>query len=154
MAMSIEAARAAAQLGRTVNLALKRAELTPAGYRMLAYLVTGDTAAKILAKKLAISRPTVTATLDWLEPRGYVVRTPSTVDRRRVEISITGRGLDALAAADRLIVERLEAVFDDVDPAQVLLIVSCLEEIGVALNVYRVKGLPPDAPARDASGSA
>lgn len=141
MDISIDAARAAAQLGRTVNLALRDADLSPAGYRMLAYLVTGDTAAKVLAKKLAISRPTVTATLDWLEPRGYVVRTPSAVDRRRVEISITGLGLDALAQADAMIVERLQAVLEEVDESETTPIVESLETIGVALNVFRARGL-------------
>src|SRR5690606_33141171 len=86
MEISTYAARAAAQLGRTVNLALDDVALTPAGYRMLAYLATGETAAKVLAAKLAISRPTVTATLDWLEPQGYVTRSPSELDRRRVDI--------------------------------------------------------------------
>ena len=125
-----------------MNLALTKADLSPAGYRMLAYLVTGETAAKVLAAKLSISRPTVTATLDWLEPRGYVVRTPSLGDRRRVEISITGKGLDALAEADRLIIERLHRVLDEIDPEQITTIVASMEALGVALNVFRAKNLP------------
>lgn len=111
---------------------------------MLAYLITGDTAAQVLATKLAISRPTVTATLDWLEPRGYVVRTPSQVDRRRIEISITGRGLDALAAADGLIVDRLDAVLEHADPDQIRSIVAGIESIGDALNMFRARDLPAD----------
>src|SRR5690606_39654135 len=103
----VDAVRAAAQLGRTVSVALSKSELTPAGYRLLAYLVTGETASKVLAAKLAVSRPTVTATLDWLEPRGYVVRSPDTTDRRRVEIAITADGRRALEEADRLVVDRL-----------------------------------------------
>jgi DNA-binding MarR family transcriptional regulator len=136
--LSIQVARAAAQLGRTVNLALNTAELSPAGHRMLAYLVTGDTAVEVLAAKFSISRPTVTATLDWLEPRGYVVRTPSQEDRRRVEISITRKGLDALAEADRLIVERLQGVLDEIGGDEVSAIVSSLETLGVALNIFRL----------------
>ncbi len=142
MEISTAAARAAAQLGRTVNLALNKSELSPAGYRMLAYLVTGDTAAKVLAVKLSISRPTVTATLDWLEPRGYVVRLPSEVDRRRVEISITQKGLDALAEADRLIIARLRAVAESIPSDQIGTIVASLETLGAALNVFRERNLP------------
>lgn len=138
MELSIQVARAAAQRGRTVNLALNTAELSPAGHRMLAYLVTGDTAVEVLAAKFSISRPTVTATLDWLEPRGYVVRTPSQEDRRRVEISITRKGLDALAEADRLIVERLQGVLDEIGGDEVSAIVSSLETLGVALNIFRL----------------
>lgn len=144
--MSVPAARAAAQLGRTVNLALKKAELTPPGYRMLAYLATGESAAKILAAKLAISRPTVTATLDWLEPRGYVRRAPHPDDRRKVQILITADGLAALEEADRLIVERLEEVLIAVDDEDAKHIVDSLETMGGALNVYRARGINPDQP--------
>lgn len=145
MEISIHAARAAAQLGRTVNLALGDVVLTPAGYRMLAYLATGETAAKVLAAKLAISRPTVTATLDWLEPQGYVTRSPSATDRRRVDIAITPAGHAVLAEADRRIVERLRDVLGAIDAAEVGSIVRGLEVLGDALNEYRVRNLPPES---------
>ncbi len=145
MEISIHAARAAAQLGRTVNLALGDVALTPAGYRMLAYLATGETAAKVLAAKLAISRPTVTATLDWLEPHGYVTRSPSVADRRRVDIAITPAGHAVLAEADRRIIERLRDVLGEVDASEVGSIVRGLEVLGDALNEYRVRNLPPES---------
>lgn len=135
-----KAARAASKLGRTVNLALSKADLTPAGYRLLSYLVTGDTAAKVLAAKLSISRPTVTATLDWLEPRGYVKRSPDPVDRRRVEISITPAGLEALEEADRLVGERLEEVLAYLDPDSRRRAIAALMDLGDALNAYRARG--------------
>jgi DNA-binding MarR family transcriptional regulator len=144
-----KAARAASQLGRTVNVALAESELTPAGYRMLAYLATGETAAKILAAKLAISRPTVTATLDWLEPRGYVRRIPAESDRRKVEITITAEGLRALEAADRLVVARLADVLSVVDPEELPVIIDSLETLWEALNSYRARGIDPIADAAD-----
>jgi DNA-binding MarR family transcriptional regulator len=146
----VTAARAASQLGRTVNVALTKSELTPAGYRMLAYLATGETAAKILAAKLAISRPTVTATLDWLEPRGYVRRVPATTDRRKVEITITAEGLRALEAADRLVVDRLSDVMSSVDPEKLAGIIESLELLGGALNDFRARGI--DTSAGEAAG--
>jgi DNA-binding MarR family transcriptional regulator len=153
MEISIYAARAAAQLGRTVNLALDDVALTPAGYRMLAYLATGETAAKVLAVKLAISRPTVTATLDWLEPQGYVTRSPSLADRRRVDITITPAGHAVLADADRRIIDRLREVLGDVDVDEVASIVRGLEVLGDALNEYRVRNLPPGSrPVGSADG--
>ena len=119
---------------------------------MLAYLVTGSTAAKVLAAKLAISRPTVTATLDWLEPQGYVTRTPSSDDRRRVDIAITPAGDAVLAEADRRIIERLRDVLRDVDAEQVASIVAGLEVLGDALNEYRVRNLPPESRPAAESG--
>ncbi|HSJ27200.1 MAG TPA: MarR family transcriptional regulator [Acidimicrobiia bacterium] len=141
----VEAARAAAQLGRTVSVALARSELTPAGYRLLAYLATGDTASKVLAAKLAVSRPVVTATLDWLEPRGYVTRRQDGSDRRRVEIAITDEGRRALQEADRLVIERLTDVTANLEPARVAELVAALQELGVALNEFRARGIDPDS---------
>jgi DNA-binding MarR family transcriptional regulator len=142
----VEAARAAAQLGRTVSVALARSELTPAGYRLLAYLATGETASKVLAAKLAVSRPVVTATLDWLEPRGYVTRSQDGTDRRRVELAITEKGRRALEDADRFVIERLTDAAASMPPARVAALVSALSELGVALNEFRARGIvTPDS---------
>lgn len=140
----VDAVRAAAQLGRTVSVALTQSELTPAGYRLLAYLATGETASKVLAAKLAVSRPTVTATLDWLEPRGYVTRSPDTSDRRRVEIAITADGRRALEEADRHIITRLHQVTMGMRDEQISQIVSALRDLGIALNAYRARGVDPE----------
>src|SRR5687767_3257244 len=93
---TIAACRAASRLGRMVSRALEDSELNPAGYRMLASLSSGASAAANLADKLAVSRPTVTATVDWLEGRGFVSRTPDPDDRRRAAIALTPAGEAAL----------------------------------------------------------
>jgi MarR family transcriptional regulator, organic hydroperoxide resistance regulator len=141
----VEAARAAAQLGRTVSVALARSELTPAGYRLLAYLATGETASKVLAAKLAVSRPVVTSTLDWLEPRGYVTRRQDGTDRRRVTLAITDKGRRALKAADRFVIERLADATASLDPGRVAEVVSALTDLGTALNEYRARGIDPES---------
>lgn len=141
----VAAARAAAQLGRTVGVALEPSDLNAAGYRLLAYLVTGETASKVLAAKLAVSRPTVTATLDWLEQRGYAVRRPDDIDRRRVEIAITSKGLEALEVADRLVVLRLEEIMGVFDSRRAAEILAALEDLGTALNAYRARGIDAES---------
>jgi MarR family transcriptional regulator, lower aerobic nicotinate degradation pathway regulator len=139
---SVAAARGAAQLGRTVGVALADAELSPAAYRMLGYLDTEESAAKVLAAKLAVSRPTVTNTLDWLEPRGYVTRTPGVLDRRSVDISITDKGRQALADADRRVLERLANLTSHLDRTEIAAIVESLEVLLGALNAYRASTAP------------
>lgn len=133
------ACRAAAQLGRTVNRAIEETELTPAAYRLLAYLSTGSTAATVLADKLAVSRPTITVTTDWLEARGLVVRTPDPDDRRRVAIVMTDAGAVALADADERIAERLADVLDPLDDDDATAIVVALDRLMAALNEFRAR---------------
>jgi len=140
--LSPEATHAASQLGRTVERALIDSDLSAAGYRLLAYLSTGDAAAKVLATKLAVSRPVVTATVDWLEPRGYVTRTPDPIDKRRVTISITARGQEALAFADSLVASRLATVLDGVADEEFSRIQTSLELLHDALNEYRARSRP------------
>lgn len=132
-----KACRAAARLGRTVNRALERSDLTPAGYRLLANLSANGTGAAILAEKLAVSRPTLTATVDWLEARGLAERTPDPVDRRRVAVAITAAGHLALARADELVAARLSAVFGFLDAERASMVTVALELLHDALDLDR-----------------
>lgn len=52
----------------------------------------GRAAPSELAEDLGMPAPSVTARLDALERRGFIRRTPSTVDRRRVDIEVTKAG--------------------------------------------------------------
>ncbi|MEK3724358.1 MarR family winged helix-turn-helix transcriptional regulator [Paenibacillus sp. FSL H8-0034] len=45
-----------------------------------------------LAERLGIRRASVTALLDWLEKRNWIVREPSPMDRRMIHVSITPEG--------------------------------------------------------------
>ena len=131
------ACRAAAQLGRTVDRALDDSELTPAAYRLLSYLSTGRTAATVLAEKLAVSRPTVTATTSWLVSRGLCTKRVDPDDGRRVAIEMTNRGVQALVKADKLVAERLVEVLDPVSTQSADVILNSLEQLLVALNRHR-----------------
>ena len=131
--------RAASRLERTVNRALDDAELSPAGYRLMAHLATGGRPATALAEKLAVSRPTVTAVTDWLESRGYVVRTPDTSDRRRVRIGMTEAGRRALAEADDRVGGRLRAVLETLSDDEARLVLDALELLHDALDEHRLR---------------
>ena len=105
--ISRDAAHAAAVLAKSVEVALQGAELSPSQYRLLVYLSDEPAAATALADKLAVTRPSLTALVDGLAARGFVVRTTDPVDRRRVTHEISPAGLAAVATADALIQERL-----------------------------------------------
>jgi len=137
MQLSALSCRAAAHLGRTVDHALDGAALSPAGYRVLSWLESGDAAAAVLADKLAVSRPTVTAAVDGLEARGFVERCGDADDRRRVTISITADGRKVLAEADARVAARLGDVLAPLDAVQVSAVVDALELLHGALRVDR-----------------
>jgi len=145
------ACRAASQLGRTVNLALEDAQLSPAGYRLLAYLSSGPAAATVLADKLAVSRPSVTATIDSLEERGQVTRSPDPVDGRRVSVQITTSGAAALAEADGLVAARLRMVLEPAGDAEGARILKALDGLYELLHVHRTRR--HEQRAREAAGS-
>lgn len=101
-----EASRAVALIGRTLERAC--ADLTLAQYRVLAMVARGDARASKIAERLAVAKPTVTAVVDGLVDRGYLLREAVPGDRRAVSIVVTDEGRARLAAAEDAMSARLE----------------------------------------------
>src|SRR5579875_3146481 len=102
--------RTIARLARHVELALATIDLSTAQYRLLQQLAEGAEASTSLAKKLAVSAPSVTAVVDGLVARGAVARSHSAEDRRRVSLTITPSGHQLLEDAESAVRARLESV--------------------------------------------
>lgn len=131
-----------ARLARHVELALATIDLSSAQYRMLVQLAQGTEASTSLAKKLAVSAPSVTAVVDGLVLRGAVEREHSTEDRRRVSLALTPTGRDLLASAELAVRERLVGIADELaDPALAASAISALEAWSEALDIARQKRL-------------
>jgi DNA-binding MarR family transcriptional regulator len=93
-------------------------DVTLPQYRLLALIVRGEERASTLAERLALARPTVSATIDTLVERGLLERTAVDTDRRAVRLTITASGRDAMLTAERAMRGRLDeilAVADDPD---------------------------------------
>ena len=99
-----------ARLARHIELAVSSVNLTLAQYRVLAILGDGCEAASSLAKKLAVSRPSVTGVVDGLVARGLVRRDHTDDDRRRIDVGLTDTGRELLAAADAAVEQRMERI--------------------------------------------
>ena len=84
-------------------------DLTLAQYRLLAMIAGGAERASELAGQLALTKPTVSATVDTLVDRGFITRETADDDRRAIRLQLTASGRDALAAAD----SSMRAVLDD-----------------------------------------
>ena len=104
------ATRAAARLSRVVENALDEVGLSLPQYRLMVLLSDGSAVATALARRLTVSRPSITALADGLVDRGFVERLPDPDDRRRVTHTLTPPGHTALAAGDDSIRARLETV--------------------------------------------
>lgn len=102
-----------AWLARVLEQACR--EVTLPQYRLLALIVRGEERASDLAERLALARPTVSATIETLVERGLLDRTAVDTDRRAVRLTITARGRDAMLAAEHGMRERLDGILALVD---------------------------------------
>ena len=90
-------------------------DLTLAQYRLLAMIAGGAERASLIAGQLALTKPTVSATIDTLVERGLVTRTTVDDDRRALRLQVTTEGHTALLAAEAAMRERLDDVLARVD---------------------------------------
>ena len=99
------AVRGLARLARMLERTCQ--DLSLAQYRVLITVATGDQRASLLAGRLALSKPTITAAVDGLVERGYLVRSEVAGDRRAVQLDLTPAGDAALAATDAAMADAL-----------------------------------------------
>ncbi len=112
------AARAVARLAKQVEVALGPLDLSLPQNRVLALLGEGSTASSVLARRLAVSPPSVTAVVDGLVGRGLVEREADPEDRRRLTLLLTREGAKLLTAADAAAEARLDEIAGYFDAPQ------------------------------------
>ena len=95
------AARALALAARSLERAAAENELTLAQYRVLSLVAAGDERSSLLASRLAVAKPTITAVVDGLVERGFVVREAIAGDRRSLRLGLTAAGNAVLQSAER-----------------------------------------------------
>lgn len=117
-AISRDAAHGAALLAKVVDNTLATVELSASQYRLLVFLLDAPVAATALAQRLEVTRPSLTALVDGLVARGYVVREPDPTDRRRVTHQIADEGRQAVAAANEALQRRLGEIVTHLEPAE------------------------------------
>lgn len=95
-----------------------------------------------IADRVHLSRPTVTGILERLRKRGLVDRTPSTVDRRRVSISLTELGRSVLSRAPSLLQERFRHALAGIEDWEQLSILATLERIASMMDATGLDASP------------
>jgi DNA-binding MarR family transcriptional regulator len=111
------------------------AQLTLAQYRLLAMIADGAERASQLAGRLALTKPTVSATIDTLVERGLVTRATADDDRRALRLQITPEGAVVLGTAETAMRERLDDVLARVDDPSAVR--ASLTELHAALDERR-----------------
>lgn len=111
------------------------AGLTPSQYRIMKLAGAGGERSTRLAQRLAVAKPTLTATADGLVAAGYACRAAEPGDRRVVRLSLTTAGHAALDRADAAYAGWLGPLLDATgDPEAVL---DALELLGSAMTEAR-----------------
>ncbi len=86
------AARALTLAARALERAAAASELTLAQFRILVLIAAGDERSTLLADRLAVAKPTITAVVDGLVERGFVAREAVAGDRRSIRVVLTPAG--------------------------------------------------------------
>ncbi|MBL7494286.1 winged helix-turn-helix transcriptional regulator [Frankia sp. AgB1.9] len=96
-------------------------ELSLAQYRVLASVAAGDERASRIAARLALGKPTISATVESLRQRGLLTRAAVDDDQRAAALRLTDDGQAILDAAERAMLDRLgELAARTPEPAAVL----------------------------------
>ncbi|MGN6608148.1 MAG: MarR family winged helix-turn-helix transcriptional regulator [Jatrophihabitans sp.] len=113
---SLSALRALVRMSRLLEAGSNGLSL--AHYRVLAAVSEGDERASHVAARLALGKPTISASVDALCKRGLLTREPNPDDQRAVALRVTQAGRAELVAAEEGMLRRLDAVLARVpDPA-------------------------------------
>jgi DNA-binding MarR family transcriptional regulator len=107
-----KATRALALAARSMERAAAACDLSLAQFRVLALVAAGDERSSLLADRLAVAKPTITAVVDGLVDRGFITRQAVEGDRRSIRLRLTKTGTSALRGAEREMAAALNRVTD------------------------------------------
>jgi DNA-binding MarR family transcriptional regulator len=94
----------------------------------------GEVPVGTLAKNINLSNATVTDILDRLEKRNFIIRTRSTLDKRRVYVKMTESGQTVLLQTPAVLQEHLKKEFEQLQDWEKTLLLSSLQRIATMLE--------------------
>ena len=95
-----------------------------------------------LADSINLSQGTVTSILDRLLKKAFVEKVRSTVDKRKVYVSLTAAGNQALAQAPTPLQEHFISAFKELQDWEQTLILSSLQRVGQMMNAEKIDVAP------------
>lgn len=104
----VDAVRALVRMARMLERAA--GDLSLAHYRVLAAVAGGDEQASRVARRLALGKPTISASVDALCQRGLLERADKSGDQRVTTLRLTPAGEQVLREAEAAMIQRLDSV--------------------------------------------
>jgi DNA-binding MarR family transcriptional regulator len=131
---STESLQAVRSLARASRLLERAADpLSLADYRVLSAVAAGEARASRLAARLALGKPTISASVDSLCRRGLLSKAQVDGDARASALSLTEQGSALFVTAETRMAERIQALCGlTPDPGAVM---SALATLGDAIDV-------------------
>lgn len=130
---ALPAVRALARVSRVLEAASP--EVSLAHYRVLSAVASGEERASIVATRLALGKPAVSAAVEALCRRGLLERLDVAADARAVALSVTRAGARVLAKVEADMTRRvLDLCARTADPDALL---DCLAQLGPAMDEAR-----------------
>jgi len=106
--------------------------LSLSDYRLLTAVAGGEGRASRLARRLAVGKPSVSASVESLVRRGLLARSAGIADQRATDLTVTSHGHTVLADADRAVAGLVSDIADRTPRPGATL--SALAAFGVALE--------------------
>ncbi len=95
-----------------------------------------------LANEVSLSQATVTTILDRLERRGYIERERSTVDKRKVHVHLTDRGIEVLRDAPTPLQDHFARQFNDLQEWEQTMIIAALQRVAYMMDAEHIDAAP------------
>jgi len=107
-------------------------DLSLSQYRVLSAVAAGEERASRVAARLALGKPTVSASVEALCARGLLRRTSVARDHRAIQLSLTEAGANVLQMARSDMAASLEALAASTGPRDGL--IDTLVSLGAAID--------------------
>jgi DNA-binding MarR family transcriptional regulator len=125
------AIRVLARLARVAEQVCQSTGISLPQYRLLVSISGQPQRASELAKRVGVSRPTLTSLVDGLEQGGFLRRAPVPSDRRGIQLIATEAGRTAVGRAEIALSERL---LNLIERDTMKLVSDVVTELGTALD--------------------
>jgi DNA-binding MarR family transcriptional regulator len=133
----VDAVRALVRTSRLLERAC--GDLSLAHYRVLAAVADGDQRASHVASRLALGKPTISASVDALCRRGLITRETAPGDQRVAALELTPAGAHVLADAERAMLARLDEVLAHTEQSKQ--VVDALSQLAAGLDALAAERL-------------
>jgi DNA-binding MarR family transcriptional regulator len=130
------------QLAKTVGLTVPQLVV------LQAVAASGALPTGRIAEQVSLSQATVTNIVDRLELRGLLERRRGTIDRRQVQLAVTGAGSELLARSPTILHEEFLGQFYGFEPWEQAQMLSTLQRVSSMMKAQEL----PDAPLIPADG--